>query len=370
MKKVLSLLLALALVCTLAACGTEPTKQTAETDTTETRQEQSAEPASETTLFTDDCGRQVEIPAGIASIVPSGPLSQIILFAIAPEMLVGLSSKWTDSAEGIIGEAYYDLPVFGQLYGSADLNVEELAAAAPQLIIDVGEAKKSIVEDMDDLQNLTMIPSVHIEANLSNMGEVYRKLGALLGREEQGEKLAAFCERVYDRTQSIMEQVGDNKVNALYILGENGTNVLANGSYHAEMLDMLTDNLAVVENPAGKGSGNEVTLEQIALWNPDFILFAPDSIYDTAPDTDTWKDITAIANGDYVEVPEGPHNWMGSPPAVQRYLGLIWLTSVLYPDYCDYDVKAEILEYYSLFYGCDLTDAQYEALTANAFLTK
>ena len=46
---------------------------------------------------------------------------------------------------------------------------------------------------------------------------------------------------------------------------------------------------------------------------------------------------------------------------------MIWLTAELYPEFCDYDVKAEILEYYSLFYGCTLTDAQYEAITANAF---
>ena len=83
---------------------------------------------------------------------------------------------------------------------------------------------------------------------------------------------------------------------------------------------------------------------------------------------DTWSEITAIVNGDYVEVPKGPHNWMGMPPSVQRYLGLIWLPSVLYPEYCDYDVKEEVLEYYRLFYGCELTDEQYETLTAHAFL--
>ena len=69
-----------------------------------------------------------------------------------------------------------------------------------------------------------------------------------------------------------------------------------------------------------------------------------------------------------MEVPEEPHNLLGSPPAVQRYLGLIWLTAELYPEYCDYDVKAEVLEYYQLFYGAELTDEQYQTLTANAFL--
>lgn len=318
--------------------------------------------------FTDDLGRKVEVPAEITRIVPSGPLSQIVLFAIAPDMLVGLASKWYDGAEGIIPQEYYDLPYFGQLYNTADLNVEELALAGPELIVDIGAAMDSGVEDLDTLQSQTGIPSVFISASLETMPQTFRTLGKLLGREEKAEELALFCERVYARTLSIMEKVGENKVDALYVLGEAGLNVLAYDSYHSELMDLLTKNLAVVDDPVSKGTGNEVTMEQIALWDPEFVVFAPGSIYDTVGEIDAWKEIRAIAGNNYVEVPEGPHNWLGSPPAVQRYLGLIWLTAELYPEYCDYDVKAEVLEYYQLFYGAELTDEQYRTLTANAFL--
>ena len=356
-KRVISAALTLALLFSLTACAGGNRHETPpRTDPSSTR------------IFTDDCGRDVEIPEEITAIVPSGPLSQIVLFALAPEMFVGLVDPWSRGSEAYIADEYLDLPCFGQLYGSASLNAEALALAAPQLVIDVGQARKTIAEDMDALQAQTAIPSVHVEASLGTMAQAYRKLGALLGREEKGEALAQFCERVYDRTLSIMDDVGERKVSALYVLGEEGLNVLANGSYHAELMDLLTNNLAVVDNPAGKGTGNEVTMEQIALWDPDFIVFAPGSIFDTAAQRETWKELPAIAGGRYVEVPAGPHNWMGSPPSVQRYLGLIWLTAALYPEYCDYDVKAEITEYYELFYGCALTEAQYDALTAHAFL--
>ena len=371
--RLISLLLALAMVLSMTACSTAagdsetaPPATAAQTEAVQTEEVQSAVP--ETYIFVDDCGREVEVPSEISRIVPSGPLAQIVLFAIAPEMFVGLATKWYDSAEGINADVYFDLPYFGQLYGSADLNIEELALADPQIIIDIGEPKDSIVEDLDTLQEQTTIPSVFVSATLEPLPETFRTLGKLLGKEEKGEELAQFCERVYNRTISIMEEVGDNKVNALYVIGEEGLNVLANGSYHAELIDMLTNNIAVVDNPLSKGTGNEVTMEQIALWNPDFVIFAPDSIYDTVAEMDTWSEISAIANDRYIEVPDGPHNWMDSPPSVQRYLGMIWLTAELYPEYCDYDVKAEIFEYYELFYGCELTDEQYENLTANAFL--
>ena len=374
MKNLLSLLLALAMMLSLVACGAAQPEATDEpTDAavvTEAPTEASAETeaAPTTVVFTDDLGREVELPATIERIVPTGPLAQIVLYAIAPDMFVGLAAKWYSTAEGFVPEEYMNLPFFGQLYGSSDLNVEELALADPQVIIDIGQTMSSGTEDMDTLQAQTNIPAVFVSASLETMPQTFRTLGKLLGREEKGEELAQFCERVYSRTVSIMEQVGDNKVNALYVLGEEGLNVLAKDSYHSELIDMLTNNLAVVDNPVSKGTGNEVTMEQLALWNPDFVLFAPGSIYDTVAEMDTWTEISAIANNNYIEVPEGPHNWMGSPPAVQRYLGMIWLTAELYPEYCDYDVKAEIYEYYELFYNCELTEEQYNTLTANAFL--
>ncbi len=75
-----------------------------------------------------------------------------------------------------------------------------------------------------------------------------------------------------------------------------------------------------------------------------------------------------MKNGRCLLVPSAPLNWMGSPPGAQRYLGLIWLTAVLYPDYCNYDVREEVKEFYSLFFHCELTDEQFDSITENAFL--
>lgn len=348
-----SLLLVLALLVGLTGCGSSQAQQPTD---------------AATRSFTDDCGRTLELPCEITRIVPSGPLAQMVLLALAPELFVGLSSELDEADEGYYAAEYFELPVFGQLYDSADLSVEELALASPELIIDIGEVKDSVSEDMDTLQSQTAIPTVFISATLETMPEAFRRLGELLDREEKAEQLAQFCERVYDRTLGIMEEVGaEGRAKALYILGENGHNVLAKDSYHAELIDLLTENLAVVDNPSGKGLGNEVTMEQIALWDPEFIIFAPGSVYLTAAGDSTWSELDAIANGAYVEVPEGPHNWLGTPPGIQRYLGLIWLTAALYPDYCDYDVQDEITEGYRLFYGCELSEEQYAQLTARAF---
>ena len=351
MKKMTAMLLTLCLLLSLWACGTEGV---------------SSEQNYRT--FTDDAGRQVEIPTEISRIVPSAAMAQMILQALAPEMFVGLASGLDEEARGIVDERLFALPDFGSLYAGGDLNIEELAKADPQVIIDIGEKKPSSTEDMDALQKQTLIPSVFLSTSLETMPETYRKLGVLLGKEEKAEELAQFCEKIYNRTLAIMERVGENKAKALYVLGEDGLNVIAATSYHAELMDLLTENVAQVDNPVSKGFGNEVTMEQIALWDPEFVVFGPDSIYDTVAERSPWNQIKAIVEGAYVEVPALPDNWMSMPPSVQRYLGLIWLPAVLYPEYCDYDARADIMEYYSLFYGCELTEERYEEITAHGFL--
>ncbi len=377
-KRLMAMLLAALMLLSVTACGSQPASTPAapaETPATvgtpapaepPEEPEQPAEP--ETWVFTDDAGREVELDSTITRIVPSSSLAQIILLAIAPEMLVGLAGEFYDSARGLVPDYLFELPEFGHLYADSDLNIEALALTEPQLIIDIGEAKSSVKEDMDALQSQTLIPSVFINTTLETMPETFRTLGKILGKEEKAEELAAFCEDTWQRTQSIMAKVGDNKLDALYVLGDEGLNVIAATSYHSELIDMLTNNLAVVDNPLSKGSGNEVTMEQLALWDPEFVIFAPDSIYDSVKDMDPWNRITAIVNDNYIQTPDAPHNWMSMPPSVQRYLGLIWLPAVLYPEYCDYDVEAEIREYYELFYGCSLTDEQFDAVTAGAFL--
>ena len=349
-KKWLAMLLAVVMVLSLAACGTQSSPQTDDT----------------TRVFTDSVGREVEVPAQIDKVALSGPMAQIVLFALCPDKLVGVSNAWSTEAEQYLDEKYFTMPEIGQLYGGkGELNPETLLQSGAQIVIDVGEPKGSIAEDLDALQEQTGIPFVHITATTETTGDAYRMLGDLLNMKDEAETLAAYCEKIYDRTVSIAGSV--EKANVLYVTGDMGQNVIAAGSYHAEILDLLTNNLAVVDEPSSKGTGNEVSMEQILTWDPDVVIFAPESIYDTVADDAAWQSVTAIKNGAYYEVPFVPYNWMGFPPSVQRYLGMMWLSKVLYPDAtAEYDLFSDVQEYYKLFYHCDLTQAQYDALVANS----
>lgn len=362
-KTLLVMLLALCLIFSLAACNSTAPAD----DATTTDQNQDAQVA-ETFMFTDSVGREVEVPTDVTRIVASGPLAQMVLFSIAPEKLVGLATEWTDEAAEYLDAEYYNLPLIGQLYGGkGDLNLEEIAAVDAQLVIDIGEPKDSIVEDMDQLMEQVGITTVHITATLDNMGEAYRMLGELLGKEEEGEELASYCEEIYGNALALIDQVGEeNKVSLLYCLGDSGINVLAKDSFHSEVIDLLANNLAVVEDPSARGTGNEVDMEQILLWDPQVIVFDPTSVYDSVGTDSTWQQLSAINSGNYYEIPCGPYNWLGNPPSVNRFMGLIWLSELLYPEQSEYDLYTEAARYYNLFYHCDLTEEQFAALTSNA----
>ncbi|MBQ1290546.1 MAG: ABC transporter substrate-binding protein [Lachnospiraceae bacterium] len=345
----------------------EETAEEAEVTAEEAETEEAAaeETAETTRIFTDSAGREVEVDAEITRIAATGPLAQIALYAIAPDLMVGWTSDWSEASEKYIPEEYLALPVLGQLYGGkGEMNLEELLAADPQVVIDFGQPKASIVEDLDGLQEQTGIPFVHITASLLETGDAYRKLGELLGREEEGEALAAYCEETCEKCLAAAEASEPAKL--LFITGENGLNVIAKDSFHAEVVDLLADNLAVVDEPSSKGTGNESDLEQIMNWNPEVIIFSPDSIYETVGEDPAWQTIPAIENHRYYEVPAQPYNWMGFPPSVQRYPGMLWLAKTLYPDAADYDLKEEIVRYYDLFYHYELTDEEYEELMKKA----
>jgi iron complex transport system substrate-binding protein len=321
--------------------------------------------AEETVSFTDSAGRTVELPKNIERIAPTGPLAQLVLLSIAPEKFVGLSSRLDDISRPFIEPLVKDLPLVGQLYGGKDeINLEELAKLDPQIILDVGEPKKTIKEDMDDIQARLGIPCVHITMYLKDAGSAYKELGKLLGKEEKGEALATYLNNSYARMQEINEKVGDNRVNMLYCVGETALNVIAKGSFHGELIELLAENAAVVDNPSSRGTGNEVDIEQILLWNPEVIVFENLNAYENAGKDPLWLCLDAITNKKYVKVPVGPYNWMGFPASVQRYLGMMWLQNTLYPELADYDLKAEVQEYFKLFYEYDLTDAQYDELMA------
>jgi len=325
--------------------------------------------APETRLFTDSTGRTVTIPKEVTRIAVSGPLSEIYVVPLAGDLLVGVSTAYPEDMREYLPAYLYEIPEMGQLYGGkGELDLEALLLADPDVVVDVGDAKDTAAEDMNALTEQTGIPFIHIDASVESAPSAYRKLGELFSRQEKAEELAVWCEKTYSRTVTMMDEVdanGDRK-SLLYCLGDAGLNVIARGSFHGETIDLMSSNVAELHEVVASGLGNEVDLEQIMVWDPEILLFAPDSICDQIPTLPEWQNITAVSSGSCFKTPCAPYGWLSSPPSVQRYLGILWLGELLYPDYVTYDLQEEVTQYYDLFYGCNLTSEMYQEMMRGA----
>lgn len=341
------------------------------------QREQAAEPGAGrsdaatqngTRTFTDSAGRTVEVPAQIDRIAPAGHTATQILLTMAPEKMVAISQELTDDQAKYLDADYASLPVTGAAFGAkGDLNKEAVAASGAQILIDTGELKDGIAEDLDTMQEQLGIPVVVVETKMEDYGAAYEMLGELLGMEDRGKELSDYCAAAYDKTASVMKDVPDSeRANVACLLGDKGTNTIAKDSYQGQVIDLVANNVADLGKVSGSGAGVEIGMEQLALWDPQVILFAEGSIYDTAGSDPAFADLGAVKDGSYYEVPGTPWNWLSSPPSVNQVLGMQWLPRLLYPDRFDDSVYDVAKSYFKTFYRYDLSESEFNEIAAHA----
>ena len=351
---VLAAMLCLGLACVASGCSS---KKKADADGNVT--------------FVDSVGREVKVPANVEYVIPSGHTATQVLLTLCPEKLASVSSELSDDILKYIGvDSLKGLPVTGAAFGSkGDLNKETVAGLASgktKVLVDTGEVKDGIKEDLDQLQEQLGIPCVFIETKLEDYGNAYTKLGELLGCEDRAKTLSNYCSKAYQTVSDAMKKVGDSKKNVAYIVGTDGVNAIAKGSYQGGVVDMVANNVVVVENASGKGTGNPIDLEQLANWNPEVILFQAGGLYDQVGNAAGWQTLSAIQNGQYYEVPNTPYCWMNNPPTVNQVMGMQWLPRLLYPDKFSDSIADVTKSYYKTFYNYNLSDDEVKALIEKA----
>ena len=328
----------------------------------------------ETWVITDSCGRDVEIPADIDRVAPSGSTSEMVLMTIAPEKLVGLSSTPSKEQMKYYPEDMWTLPTFGQFYGSkANLNMEALIAADPQIIIDIGDKKETHKHDMNTIQKQTGIPTVFVEATLDTFPQAYRTLGKILGKEEAGETLAAYVEDTAREARANAALIPDSeKLSVYYGTGSAGLNANASGSIQSDVIDVIgaVNAIQVPEDEiTNSGGGTLVNMEELYMADPDVIVLTTGEPYnDLEKKSGGWSVLNAVRSGSCYEIPNLPYCWLSEPPSINRVIGIWWLGNLVYPDIYDYDMIEKAKEFYSLFWNYELTDEEAKEMLANSTL--
>lgn len=299
---------------------------------------------------------QLPIPANVTRVFPAGPPAAILLYTLAPNLLLGWPRP--NRAE----ECAYMLPkvcarpTVGRLTGRGNTaNLEVVLALKPDLILDVGSTRATFVSLAERVQAQTGIPYALLDGRFDAIPTTYRKLGALVHRPNDAKNLADYSEQTLKRiTGRIADIPHDKRPRVYYARGPRGLVTGLSGSINVETIELLARNVA----GGTHGGLANVSIEQVLLWNPEVIVTIDRFFAATVRQDPAWQAVKAVKTGNVHLSPKMPFGWVDFPPSVNRLIGLWWLAKILYPDRFPEDMTKLTREFYTLFYHRTPTAAQ------------
>lgn len=188
----------------------------------------SAATFAQTQAFTDDLGRVVQVPVHPQRIVSMHDLDitiPLIELGVAPVASHGRTrpdgSHFLRSSAMLTGVDFDNSEI--QFIGTADIDLEALAAAKPDLIIT--EPNRNV--PIEQLEKIA--PTVSIDHLLGSAPRIYAKLAQLTGTQA---RLAVLDHRYQAQIQQLKQTIDTAKISVSVIQANNGK-VTVHHSYHA-----------------------------------------------------------------------------------------------------------------------------------------
>lgn len=368
MKKILSLLLALSMALSLAACspnqpetenGVAASEETAAEETAEETSEEAndAEAAASETdsaadtaaevvypvTVTDQAGREVAIEEEPQKLVSGYYISTSLLIALdLDEKLVGIEAKAdTRSIYHLSAPELLELPSVGT---AKEFDLEGCAALEPDLVI-LPMSLQDTAGTLEELGIQALVVNPEDQELLSGMISL---IGTATNTEGRAQSLLDFTS---EQEARLAEALADVETPSVYLAGNSSLlSTAGDAMYQSDMIQMAGGVNAAAEITDTYWA--EISYEQLLAWDPEYIVLASDADYtveDVLADQNL-AECTAVVNGNVYQIPADAEAW--DSPVPSGILGAVWLSSVLHPEECpEADSAAVIDEYYETFYG-------------------
>ncbi len=324
----------------------------------------------------DDAGRELSIPTAnaIERVYYTSGLAQIYVFSLDPSLQGGTCSQYEEAQLKYLPEGTEDLVWMGSLSDGGEIDREELMRQEIDIVFSISGVGLTAanISDAESLQESTGIPVVLVDGSFECIGDAYRFVGDILGREERAEEIASYIEQVYAEVTEAVSVISDEeRVSLYYAEGAFGLATEPNTSQHASCFEAARAlNVAQVELNVDLGMST-TSLESVRAWDPEVIIAWDAEVLGGAAEIiktdETWKGIRAVDTGRVYAMPAMPFAWCDRPPGVNRILGLQWVANMLYPDVYDVDMVEEAKKFYSTLYWYDLTDEEAVELLGNSY---
>ena len=281
-------------------------------------------------VIEDATGRQVEVPDHIERVFPAGPPAAALLYAVAPQALLGWTHDAGGASQGYIAAPYASLPHLGALTGRAgEVDLRALTQLHPDLLLDTGTVSKRYIDLAEKTQADTGVPYVLLDGGIAALPKTIRQLGDALGVAPRAETLAAYAERTLAEVRARMAAIpAERRLRVYYGRGKDGLTTAGPGSIAAEFIEVLC--LTNVAPPSDRQM-YQATSDQLVAWKPDVVvILGTDAAKGFASDP-RWRDLPAVRANRVFASPTLPFGWVDGPPSPSRLLALRWLGHALFP---------------------------------------
>lgn len=216
--------------------------------------------------FVDGAGRKVALTSRVERIYAAGPPASILVFAVAPDKLIGWTSAWRETERPFIARRYADLPTLGRLTGRGNTaNVEVVLAAKPDVVVDYGTINPTYSSLAARVQQQTGVPYLLLDRDFDRMAEAIRQVGAIAGEERRAESLSRYTrETVATITERVAKIPADRRPRVYYGRGPQGLTTGLAGSINVESIEQL--GAVNVAAEMGRGGLVLVSVEQVLRW--------------------------------------------------------------------------------------------------------
>lgn len=343
MKKILkhyfiTVLAATLFVTSLSGCA----------DTEAERETETAEEAVFPMTVTDQTGRTVTLSAPAERIASSYYISTALFVALGLEdNLVGIEKKAdTRKLYELAAPQIVDLPAIGS---GKELNIEEIAAVEPDLVV----IPKKLKDNVDALEKLEIPVLVVDPESQEDFLSCIELLGKVTDRNERAEALIRYCN---DKMQEMKGLTEDLERPTVYIGSGSSFLSTAPGSmYQNDLIEMAGGVNAGKDLPDGYWT--EISKEQLAEWNPDYIFAVSYASYttDDIREDESLSEINALKNGCVYTFPSRIEAW--DYPTPSSVLGVMWLTHILHPEvYSEEQYVREAESFYQEYFEIEVTE--------------
>ena len=340
MKKILLLLLSLAMLLSFTACG-----QSSETANNST---ESIVPESTDVIkyypitVTDQAGREVIIEEEPQRLISAYYITTSLLMALDLEdRMVGIEND--PEKRAVYGLSEPDLLTLPTVGTAKELDLEIVASLEPDLLV-LPMKLKNTVEALETLGFDVLLVDPEDQERLVGMIEL---VALAANKNEEAQQLLDFINEQQAFLATALEGAEQPRV---YLSGNSSMlKTAGNAMYQANMIQLAGG--INVANEIEDTYWAEIDYEQLLTWNPDYIILAAEATYtveDVLADPNL-ADCTAVQNRNVYRLPNKAEAW--DSPVPGSILGALWLANILHENnVSDAECAARMDAYYEMFY--------------------